>query len=281
MSNRIRKGWQFTKQSLAVLKSHKKLLLFPLISGIATLIILASAFIPLWYFDFNLLLTHQYHAYKDTTIIISFLAGLFIFNLITIFFNAAMIASVAHYFKTNEVNLKLGLKKARACLPHILGWTIFSTTVGFFIRLFQSNSGRIGAIASLLMGLSWTIISYFIIPILVFEKTGPIKSLKRSANLAKETWGPSLTSNLGLALIINLVRLMTFIPLVIGIYFGDSLDKIMGLLVTLFLMIVVNIVSTALGNILHSTLYLYATEKNIFGPFNEQFVTQAFRTRLK
>ena len=48
MFQRIANGWELARQSWEVLKLDKELLLFPLMSGIACLIVLASFAIPLW-----------------------------------------------------------------------------------------------------------------------------------------------------------------------------------------------------------------------------------------
>ncbi len=48
MFNRIATGWELSKQSFRVLRSDKSLVLFPLFSGVACLLVLASFAAPLW-----------------------------------------------------------------------------------------------------------------------------------------------------------------------------------------------------------------------------------------
>lgn len=48
MFERISNGWELAKESWNVLKLDKELLLFPLLSGIACLLVLASFAVPLW-----------------------------------------------------------------------------------------------------------------------------------------------------------------------------------------------------------------------------------------
>ena len=48
MFERVANGWELAKASWGVLKLDKELLLFPLMSGIAWLIVLASFALPLW-----------------------------------------------------------------------------------------------------------------------------------------------------------------------------------------------------------------------------------------
>ena len=48
MFERVAIGWQLTKQSWQVLRLDKELLLFPLLSGMACLLVMASFALPLW-----------------------------------------------------------------------------------------------------------------------------------------------------------------------------------------------------------------------------------------
>ena len=48
MFQRMSNGWQLVTQSWEVLKLDKELLLFPLLSGIACVLVMASFAIPLW-----------------------------------------------------------------------------------------------------------------------------------------------------------------------------------------------------------------------------------------
>ena len=48
MFQRIAMGWQLTKQSIHVLKMDKELLLFPVLSGISCLLVLASFAVPIF-----------------------------------------------------------------------------------------------------------------------------------------------------------------------------------------------------------------------------------------
>ena len=48
MFERIQNGWELMRQSWEVLKLDKELLLFPLISGIACILVMGSFALPLW-----------------------------------------------------------------------------------------------------------------------------------------------------------------------------------------------------------------------------------------
>ncbi|MBW3598915.1 MAG: hypothetical protein KY475_16785 [Planctomycetes bacterium] len=48
MFTRISNGWKLAQESWQVLKLDRELLVFPLVSGIACLLVLASFALPLW-----------------------------------------------------------------------------------------------------------------------------------------------------------------------------------------------------------------------------------------
>ena len=48
MFERISNGWQLAKESWNVLRQDKELVVFPLLSGIACLLVVASFLVPIW-----------------------------------------------------------------------------------------------------------------------------------------------------------------------------------------------------------------------------------------
>ena len=49
MFERLSNGWELTKESFGLLRMDKELLVFPMISGISCLLVLASFGVPLWF----------------------------------------------------------------------------------------------------------------------------------------------------------------------------------------------------------------------------------------
>ena len=48
MFERLANGWELAKESWEVLKQDKEMLVFPLVSGLCCLLVLASFLLPLW-----------------------------------------------------------------------------------------------------------------------------------------------------------------------------------------------------------------------------------------
>ena len=167
MSKRIYGNSTLIKQSYQVLKDNKRLLIFPIISSAICLLLLASIAPSLWHMELSPLHPNEEHATQIITTISLLLLVLFIYNLVATFFSTALIASTAHYFKNKQLSLSVGIMAAKSCFPRIILWVLFSTTIGFFLRRFQSRLGRSNPLASMLMGITWVIASYLVVPILL------------------------------------------------------------------------------------------------------------------
>src|SRR3990167_6465271 len=154
MLNRARKGWKLTQHSLRILHTQKRLLILPLCGSIAAFILLAISLVLLWHIETHVLTTQHVFTFKNTLMFLLFFIDLFFFNWILFFSNAAMVASVTHYLKTNQLSLRYGLHTAFSRFPAIFKWTLFITTIGTIIRIFQSNSRKFTGIPALLLELS-------------------------------------------------------------------------------------------------------------------------------
>ena len=87
MANRVQRGWELTKQSLAVLKANKRILIFPLISTIGYTVLLSLIAKPLWHVERSYLISAHQSTLKTVLGIMTLLTALFLCNLIMIYCN--------------------------------------------------------------------------------------------------------------------------------------------------------------------------------------------------
>jgi hypothetical protein len=155
-------------------------------------------------------------------------AGVFLFYLvnyfIVIFFNTALMHCAVKTFYDEETTLADGISFSMSRIVKILGWTIVSATIGIILEVI-ANTGKIGQIVTAFMGIAWSLLTFFVVPILVFQDKGVIESIKDSGRMMKDKWGESLTMNmsfglfqiLGVILAAGLGFLIAKINLVLGI----------------------------------------------------------------
>ena len=281
MFEKVSTGWQLARQSYQVLKLDKELLLFPLMSGIACLLVMASFAIPLWasgYADtvMNEEAISQSHQILGYVLLFAF----YVVNyFVVIFFNAALIACAIIRFKGGNPNLRDGFSAASARLPQILGWAVVAATVGLILRIIESRSEKVGQFVAGLLGMAWSAVTYFVVPVIVVEQVGPVTAAQRSLSILKKTWGEALTANFGIGLIVLLATLLAMIPLIAGaaaISAGMVALGIVGVVCGVILVLLVSLVSSALNAIIVGALYLYAAEGTVPGQFDDALFQQAF-----
>src|SRR5262249_39867725 len=126
---------------------------------------------------------------------------------VIIFFNAALVSCALMRFNGVEPTLGDGLRAASLRLPQILLWALVSATVGMILKAIENSSEKVGQFISGILGMVWTVITYFVVPVLVVEKTGPFAAISRSTSILKKTWGESLVGGIGITLFIFLLAL--------------------------------------------------------------------------
>jgi hypothetical protein len=157
-------GWELAREGIQVIRMDKQLLLFPLLSGIACLLVLASFLLPLWGTGVleQVLADDGAEAAMNEPLAY---VGMFLFYwvnyFVIIFFNSALLACAVIRFRGEEPTLGDGLNAALNRLPQILGWSLVSATVGIILRVIESRSEKAGQIAAalIILGVIWMLVA--------------------------------------------------------------------------------------------------------------------------
>ena len=115
-------------------------------------------------------------------------------SFVTIFFNCALAACVQMRFAGETPTIAGGLSRAAARIHVILLWALVTSTVGRILEMLERDAGLIARIAISLVGLSWNMATFLMVPVLVMEHGGVMDSVRRSASLLRQTWGEQLIS---------------------------------------------------------------------------------------
>ena len=287
MFDRTSAGWNLSKQSWQVLKLDKELILFPLLSGIACLLVTASFAVPVLALVDVESPTSQTATADDGEIsptdvltLIGALAYYVANYFVIIFFNSALIACALIRFKGGNPTLGDGFSAAFARLPQIFCWALVAGTVGMLLRMLQSNTeNRLSRFLVSLLGLAWSSATYFVVPVIVVEKLGPLAAAKRSLDILRSTWGESLGARFGIGCIVALMMLVSFVPVIVGVVcwgIGLPVVGIPLLLAGLGMIMAVVLISSALESIILAALYLYAAEGRIPDQFQGDAIEAAF-----
>ena len=178
--------------------------------------------------------------------------------------------------KGGDPNLRDGFSSAMARLPQIFAWALVAATVGLILKAIESRSERVGSIVASVVGMAWSITTYFVVPVLVVERLGPIAAVKRSASIIRKTWGESLTAHAG----IGIVTFLAILPGIAIIAGGVALLSVAWQLAVPVIILGVlwiwatGLISSAVGSILLGGMYIYAVD----GKVPDQFDADAFQT---
>jgi hypothetical protein len=197
---------------------------------------------------------------------------------VIVFFNAALVSCALARFNGLEPTIGDGLRAAAGRLPQIFAWALVSATVGVILKVIEDRSEKVGQIVVGLLGAAWGIMTYFVVPTLVVERLGPVDAVKRSVSLMKKSWGESLVANFGAGLLIFLMFLVALVPLIIGAVIGGVALAIGGI-VTLLLIILVSLISSAVNTIIVAALYEYASYEKTPDGFDVDLLHGAFATK--
>lgn len=261
---RLRGAWLLARQSWRVLMLDKELLVFPLLSGFACLLVLAS-FVAGVFATGN---ARSDKTHEDLMLWVLMFVYYFLNYFVIVYFNSALVACAMLRFQGGDPTLAVGLRAANARLPQILAWVLLAATVGVVLRMLQERFALLGRVVIALLGAAWAIATYFIVPVLVVEKRGPFDAVKRSVGLMQQTWGESLVSHVGIGAATGLITFLGV--LLIG---GASValavaTSSLGVLaaggvVLVAFLVLAALISSALTTIVLSALYLYAAQKKV------------------
>ena len=273
--NRIHRTWSLMSACWQILQQDKGLLLFPFISGICCLLLLASFAVPLYATN------HLQPPGGGASPIqqVTYYGVLFLFYLcnyfVVIFFNAAIIACATIRLGGGNPTVGDGFRAAAARLPMIAGWAVVSATVGLILRLIEDRSKWVGRIVAGLLGAAWTVVSFLVVPILVVENKSPFAALQSSAGLVKKTWGEQVAGNFGFGIIFFLLAIPALVVMGLGIFSGNSALLIGSIGLGAVYLIVLGLVQSALQSIFQAVVFLYARDGQVPQGFEAELLGNA------
>jgi hypothetical protein len=273
---RIGRGWKLAKMSLGIIRKDKEILIFPILSGLVTMIILASFLVGAFFsvgFDglANGSSSWIFYAFFAVFYFVSFF--------VAIFFNACVIGCATIRLNGGDPTVKDGFRIAMDNIGRIAAWALFAATIGLIIRTVQQRVGFIGKLIMGALGVAWTVVTYFVVPVLIYEKLGPWGSVKRSASILRKTWGEALVGNLGLGLIFFLFGILGIIPIILGAIVGGLVGAIVGIVVAVVYWLIIGIIASAAEAILVAALYRYATTGKVSEDFDGSVFAQPWAAR--
>lgn len=229
--DRLSKGWTLGKTSLQTIQENPSLMLFPVIS-MTSLILITISFFTSGYFLFgeDIAAGNIDETLTNNIDVILYIA-MFLFYLINyfiiVFFNVGLVHYAKMILEGKETSVSEGIQYATTRAGTILAWASLAATVGIILKTIQERSGAIGSIIVSIIGMVWSIATFFVVPVIAYEDVNPIEAVKRSSLIMKEKWGESIGANFSFG-IFTLIGIIC-IALPTGYILGAMVNPIVGI----------------------------------------------------
>jgi hypothetical protein len=280
MFSRLRNSWALVKASAGVLRADKELIIFPILSGLVGLVVMASFVLPsLLAGVFDSLLGGGARG-------IGLLVGLSFYaveSFVGLFANSALIGAAMIRLRGGNPTVSDGFRIASKHFGAIFVFSFFSGAVGIVLRILARGGKGLGRLGAAIGGLAWNMVTYLVLPVLVVEEIHPVEAIIRSATLLKKTWGEQIVINLSTDAVFGLPKLLVggLLALTVfqGLSFGSPLvfALVIALLVCVFLLL--GLIESTLKGIYVAAVYRYAAQGEVGGFFSKEVVKGAFRPK--
>ena len=267
---RFSAGWQIAQNSFKVLKANRQLILFPILSGLAMVLIMGSFFtVVIGFAGWNI------DNVSEPNSVLTYV-GVFAYYIVNyfviVFFNMALIHCSAIYFKGEEVTVRKGIDFSMSRIGTIFAWAVFAGSVGAVLKIIQENVGMLGKIITGIVGIVWGVATFFVIPIIAYENLGPIDALKRSTQMMKDKWGEGI----GAGFSFGLIQLVGMLALgLIAFLIGSITHIFIGMGIFVLGVLIMATILSAARSIFLSAIYHEVTGDPV-EQYNQAFVDNLF-----
>ena len=279
MAGGIGNSIALAKASLNVLKLDKELLIFPVMSGVASILVVGSFVTPIVFAGGGQVFQEGGEAGYMA------MAVMFLFYVVQytviFFFNSALVGAALIRLDGGDPTVGDGLAIASKRMGSIIGYAVISATVGMILRMISERGGIFAKLAAMFAGMAWTLATYMAVPVLVTKDIGPIDAIKESAAIFKRTWGEQVAGNFGIGWAMTL-GFLAWTGIAVGLVYVSGMIAPLAILpaigVSVLGYIFLALLGSALSGIYTAALYRFAMTGDT-GSFDAQIMGNAFRRK--
>jgi hypothetical protein len=201
MFENLKNGWKLGSATRKLIFGDKRLLIYPIIGGLVTCLLALALFVPL---------ALTISSASNTLIVAAVILFGFLSTFVSVYFLVALLLAFRQYSKTGKkMSIADALSQASQYWVQILEWAVFYTIIITILRAIESRMQGIGgfligAIGSMALALA----TIFVVPSIIDNKTGPIKSIESSVKMITKNFGATF----GGIIYSDLYALMFIIP---------------------------------------------------------------------
>jgi hypothetical protein len=304
MSNpgKLARSWSLFTSSLQVIRQHKKLLLFPLVTFACTLVMVIFFLSPALLYPSGHGLMEATHwqalaaqlgldfdgsrpQMHPNALFYGYAGVIYLVSMfLATFANVAFYQQILQALAGHPVSIRAGIQFASTRWQSILTWSLFAGLVGLIIKSLEERFGLVGKLVMKFVGMVWSVASVFAIPVIVREgSTNPVVLLRNSAGTLRKTWGESLIGYAGITIGSWIVAIGSVLLLAAAIIASALLHApIIAFLVAglwVAAMCVFGYIVSVAGHIYRCALYVYASEGVVPTPYSSEMMNMAWKVK--
>lgn len=279
MFARMRRGWELTKKSWGVIRSHPGLAKLPFTGGAIAMVVGLVFGIP----GVALIASDSTAAMVVGIVLVA--VGGYLASFAIIYFNVALAAAADQALRGETPDLPAARGVARSRIGVIAEWAFVSAVVSLLLSIIRDRAGVLGNIGAAIGGAIWSLVTFLVVPVLAFENIGPIDAIKRSARLFRERWGQQVTGNVviggiaGLAMFVGVILVVAGAAIALAGSAGSAVIGGVILAVGIVVAVGAAVFAGATRGVFGVALYRFVAEDQAVGPFTASELEGAARVK--
>jgi hypothetical protein len=206
--------------------------------------------------------------------------GYFVFSLVTVFCNAALVHAASLALRGEQVTVAAGLRGAAGRFGAIALWALISCTVSLLLRAL--GAVKLGGLVEAVLGLAWQFTTYLVIPLIVVERDSVPNAMRRSRDLLRRTFGTNVRGTIGIAVTLMVTALIGVAALIgVGVLVNATTHDAgaafltAGSAIAVWLVILAVLAGT-ISAVFRTALYRFATDGITAPQFREVDLSTVF-----
>lgn len=248
-ANALRVGGKLATNAVRVLRDEPSMLVYPAAAGVATLAYALGV---------GLVFVEAELATSRANLVATGFALYFGSTLLASIGNVGLVYASHELFHGRDPTLRAGFREGLRHIGSLVFFAAVAATVGMVLRRLDGENG----LTALVLDVTWGALTFFVVPVLVFEDAGPIEMFRRSGKIVTDTWGKAFSVSLGVWFVSFLV-----VPIGIGLGLvwsllvgGGTPGLFVGGAIIVLSVLAYLLVGSALRSIAEAGLYVYAAE---------------------
>ena len=284
--NIISRSWNITTLTFSVIWQDEEMLLFPFFATMVSILYVAAILVPsgvLQVLGESDGTGAVWGAMEYALLFLVYLGLAFIAT----FFNVCVVFTTKTRFEGGDATFGDSIWFGVSKIGVIFKWSLLAATVGLALAMLERLAERLGGVGEIVvkiirsvLGMVWSVVTLFVVPVLVYENVSPTQAVRRSKDILKKTWGESLARAFGLG-VIQFLCILAVIVTTVGLVAlapqgpGSFLVVALGVLSSLCVILVFNVANT----VFNTALYVYASTGKEPAAFDAEILVSAFKTK--